>query len=178
MVRDNEISRLVSYAEALGVKVLFCKKTDDADGQWALDGTEIKVFIDSSTSKTSIILTLIHEIGHSKHFIWRKNREPDLKFEEAIDRQNLVAENLDNKPIPKKFRKRIYDTELASTKFWLEIYHETGMKFPLWKLYMQMECDVWAYESLRDTGFFPKSKDWDLKRKELMIKYKNKTDFA
>lgn len=178
MIRDNEISRLVSYGEALGCKVIINNNYDGDGGGWAFDGSEIRVVSGVRTSKTKTILTLIHELSHHKHFIWRKNREPDLKWEEAYDRQDLFHKNLSKKPAPKKLRKKIYDFEVASAQFWEEIVFETDIKIPMWKIKLQKEYDLWAYEVFRDTGFFPKSKEWDLKWKELVLKYKNKTDFT
>lgn len=174
MIRDDEINRLVSYAKGLGVKVTIYQKSNAIDsGQWLLDGTEIMIYSGKRKSKTDIILDLIHELGHQLHFIHEKDRLPDIKFEEAITRQNLFEEDLDT-PTPKHLRKKILDVELAGTTWWEVIYKDTNMKFPIWKLHMARDFDIWSYEFFHKNGSFPQRKDRQLKSKELLLKYKNK----
>ena len=87
-IRDQEINRLVKYAEGLGLKVTFLNRTSSHPADWVLDGSEIRLYTRKSFSKTDTILSLIHEIAHHLWFIYEKERQPDLKFEEAIDIQN------------------------------------------------------------------------------------------
>lgn len=156
MIRDKEIERLVHYAKGMGVKVVFSQKENQHAAEWTLDGSEIRIFTKSQASKTDTILSLIHEIGHHVYFIHEKNRQPDLKFEEAISIQNLFETEDRSRPTPKKLRKKIYDVELASAQWWETIYKDTDMKFPIWKLHAQKEFDVWIYEYFYETGHFPK----------------------
>lgn len=174
MIRDKEIERLVHYAKGLGVKVIFSRKKNSEDAAvWALDGTEIIIFTKSQTSKTDMILSLIHEIGHHIFFIER-NRQPDEKLEEAITRQDLIEEENSKKPTPKKMRKKIYKVELDSSKWWETIYKDTDLKFPVWKLYAQKDFDIWIYEFFYKTGNFPKTKERKEKWKTIREKYKGK----
>jgi hypothetical protein len=177
MIRDKEIERLVHYAKGLGVRVVFSRKnSDDAAAEWTIDGTEITIFTNKQDSKTDTILSLIHEIGHHVWFIHEKNRQPDLKFEEAISVQNLVETEDRNRPTPKKLRKKIYEVELASSQWWETIYKDTDMKFPIWKLHAQREFDVWIYEVFYKTGHFPKGRE--KKEKWKMIKEKHEGKYV
>ncbi len=174
MIRDEEISRLIKYAEGLGVKVKFLKasRNCDEDAGWVIDGSEIVLYTNNRTSKIDIILSLIHELGHHTWFIHEKNRKPDLKFEEAIDRINLADRDLSKTPAPKKFRKKILDVEIAGTSWWENIYKETNMKFAKWKLDVAMQYDIWVYDVYYETGFFPLMKDRKIKRKQMVREFK------
>lgn len=156
MIRDDELNRLVKYAQGQGVKVIFSSVKTQDHAAWTLDGTEITIYQSQNLSKTEKILSMIHELGHHAWFIHEKNRQPDLKFEEAITRQDQYEEKIKDLPTPKKLRKKILDIERAGTQYWYTIYKETNMKFPLWKLFAQMEHDVWQYEYLYKHGEFPK----------------------
>lgn len=173
MIRDDEIQRLIHYAKGLGVKItMHGKSNKDADGAWTLDGTEIHVYGVETQTKIDIVLTLIHELGHMVWFIHERERKWDLKFEEALDRQNLFDCDLSGTPAPKKLRKRIYENEVAATGWWHSIYKDTAMKFPLWKLELQRDFDTWQYEVYFKTGHFPTNKIKAQKLKELKSKYK------
>jgi hypothetical protein len=157
-IRDDEIERLKHYAKGLGVKVIIYNKDGEDAAQWTLDGTLIQVFAGPGTSKTEIILSLIHELGHHVWFIHEKDRQQDLKFDQAITRENLVAEDDNEEVTPKNLRKKIYEVEKAGTGWWESIYKETNLKIPLWKLHAAMEFDIWMYEMYYETGLFPKGK--------------------
>lgn len=171
-IRDQEISRLVSYAEGMGVKVRFNNVSKDNSAEWTLDGSLITIFTKTNKSKTETILSLIHELGHHVWFIHEKNRLPDLKFEEAIERENLFAEDLATTPAPRKLRNKILRCEVAGTKYWEAIWKETNIKLPKWKLYAAMEYDVWQYEIYARTGHFPKGPFKRNKLREIRDRHK------
>ena len=172
MIRDREIERLVNYAKGLGLKVSFSSKKSDAAASWCLDNTEIFIYKNNNSSKTETVLSLIHEIAHAKHNLWEKNREIDKKFEKALDHvEEANVEEVDSK---KRQRKIILDNEIAGTNYWHEIYHETNMKFHMWRLEAQMEFDIWQYEVFYEMGRFPKIGARNKKFKDLIAKYRNK----
>lgn len=172
-VRDEEISRLIKYAEGLGLKVKFLTRSRGSPAaEWTLDGTEITVYTNKHTTKIDIILSLIHELGHHVWFIHEKNRQPDLKFEEAIERQNLHESELSDTPAPKALRKKILQTEIAGTQWWDVIYRDTNCKFAKWKLEANKEFDIWVYTEYYLKGHFPSKKDGRSKFKEIKRKYK------
>ena len=173
MVRDEEIKRLIHYAKGLGVRVVVYNKSNpDADAEWTTDGSLINIYAGNKTSKTEIILSLIHELGHHVWWIHEKERQPDLKFEEAIERQNLFEEDDEQNPAPKHLRKKIYDVELAGTEWWMSIYKDTGLKIPEWKVQAAMEFDIWVYEIYYETGHFPTRKAIKTKYREVQNKWK------
>jgi hypothetical protein len=173
-IRDSEIERLIHYAKSLGVKVTIYNKTNrDASAEWAIDGSQINIYAGPGTSKTTVILNLLHELGHHCWWIWVKDRQPDLKFEEALTRENMFMVETD-KPTPKDLRKKIYDVELAGTAYWEIIAKEINIKLPLWKIHAAMEVDMWMYEVYYETGNFPKGKFKRDHVKEVKRKYRPK----
>jgi len=173
LVRDEEIGRLIKYAQGLGVRVSFIASGDDAAG-WTVDGSEIYISRKHNRSKIDIVLSLIHEIAHQLYFIHEKNRQPDLKFEEALDRQNLFDYDLAETPAPKTHRKRILDVEVTSAEWWETIYKETNCSFPIWRLHAQKQFDLYQYQHYYKTGHFPNKKQKNLKFKEIRLHYKQK----
>ena len=172
MIRDEEIKRLTNYIKGLGLKVIFYSKSSDSAASWALDNSEIIINTKNNDSKTDIIVSMIHEIGHALHNLWEKKRELDKEFEKALDHVDEAEEQgLDTK---KKQRKIILDNEIAGTKYWYSIYKETNMQFPLWKLYANMEFDIWQYQVYYETGDFPTCKEKDKKFTEICKKHKRK----
>lgn len=166
MKRDLEIERLIKYAQALGVEVIFSNmKNPPDDADWSLMNTKITIYIRRHPTKTDTILSLIHEISHSLDNIHRANREVDWKFEEALPNDN-------EDEISKKRRKIILDNEKEGTRYWEIIYKETNLSFPIYKLHAQMELDVWQYEVYYESGKFPKRKERDKKRKEIFARHK------
>ncbi len=172
MVRDLEIERLINYIKGLGLKVSFSSKKNDCSAFWYLDNSEIVICKKGNSAKIDIVLSLIHELGHAKHSVWEKNRQLDTKLETAIDSVDEAEE--EKVDAPKRHRKIVLDHEVASTKYWHEIYHETDMKFPIWKLEAQMEFDLWQYKIWYETGKDPKRMDRRKKLREIYVKHKNK----
>lgn len=166
MRRDQEIERLVKYAQALGVKVSFSnRKKPDNSAEWTLDGTEIIIYTKKQFSKTDTILSLVHEIGHSLDHIHGHDRVLDTEMEEAID-------SSDEGETSKRQRKKILDSEIKGTQYWHTIYKETNLQIPLWKLYAAMEYDIWQYKVYHETGSFPKYIDKIKKRQAIYAKHK------
>lgn len=170
MIRDLEIQRLVNYIKGIGLKVTFSSKKADYSAFWYLDCSEIVVCKDSNKTKIETILSLIHELGHALHNIHEKNRQIDTKFESALDHIDEAEElEIDAK---KRQRKIILDNELAGTKYWHQIYKETNLKFPIWRLEVAKEYDVWQYEVFYGTGSYPVAEDRKEKRRQLKNKYR------
>lgn len=162
MLRDDELNRLVKYAQGLNVQVKFrpFNVKYGAEAEWTIDGTEITIFKRKKGSKLRLILCLIHEIAHHLEHIHNNDRKPDPKLEEALDEDDK-----------KKMRKRVYEWELKGAQWWETIYKETDLKFKLNKLYMERDFDLWMYEIYYETGYFPNRGEQRPKRKELRKKY-------
>lgn len=172
-IRDEEIKRLIHYAKGLGVKVIIYNKINkDNDAEWTTDGSLIQLYCNSKTSKIDTILSLVHELGHHTWFIHEKDRQPDLKFDEAIVRQNLFETDDVKNPVPKHLRKKILAVEIAGTGWWESIYKDTNLKIPKWKLHAAMEFDIWMYEIYCESGHFPKGVVKKNKHKEIQNKWR------
>jgi len=171
-VRDDEIQRLIHYAKSMGVKVYIYSRSNPAGAaEWTLDGTTISVFAGPTNSKSDTILDLIHELGHHVWFVHEKDRQQDLKFEQAITRENLYQVETDV-PTPKHLRKKIWNVEIAGTKYWDIIVKDTNIKIPTWKIEAAKEFDMWMYEMYYENGHFPKGKFKKNRRKEILAKHR------
>ena len=162
MRRDDELNRLMRYAQGMGISVRFKPYVpySRVAATWTTDGTEIAVYTTNRCSKIEKILHLIHELGHAKAFV-DDNRELDPKIEEALDDE-------DNK---KRNRKRILDMEIRDSLYWEDIYRDTNCQFDIEKLHKQREFDIWCYEIYYETGKDATTKEKASKRKELRKKY-------
>lgn len=164
-VRKREMQRLILYAKGMGLKVYVrpYKAGSFKAAEWALDGTELWLYVRPKESKVSLIISLIHELGHHKDFIHR-GRRIDKSFYAIVDKK-------DSDKTPSE-RKMEYDTEMRGTRYWREIYHESGCSFSIWKLYAQMEIDMWHYEHFFKTGRDPSTLQARAKRKEVKARHR------
>ena len=159
MIRDNEIQRLVKYAQGLNTIIKFkeAKSLGEDAAEWTTDGSAITIYRTPSSSKLSIVLALIHELGHHLAHIHNNDRKVDPKLEEAID----------NEVDKKIYRKRIYDWEVQGATWWETIYKDTDCKFNIDRLNQEKQYDLWQYEVYYSTGSYPTNKERKKKRKEL-----------
>lgn len=163
-VRDKEIKRLIKYAQGLNIKVSFRPRSAinrDA-AEWTTDGKAIRIFKKKDSSKLHIILCLIHELGHALEFIHNENRVINRKLDEAV----MAEEER------KIFRRRIYEWEVKSAHWWISIYKEVDLKFPLHRLYREKDLDLWMYEHYYEYGTYPNGKQIINKKKDLKLKHK------
>lgn len=166
--REDEITRLIHYAKGHGLKVTIrpYKKGDEA-GYWTTDGTELEVVTRSTDTKTDTVLTLIHELGHHLWFVRQRDRNPDLKFNEALGTAGKPS---------KKQRKKILSVEKAGTKWWPVICKDADIKLPEWRVLAQAEFDTWQYEVFYQTGAFPIGEPKRVKMREILDKWKPKKE--
>jgi hypothetical protein len=94
----------------------------------------------------------------------------DTKFEKAIDHVDLAEEY--GEDTKKGHRKTILNSEIAGTRYWHVIYKDTNMKFPIWRLEVAMEFDVWVYQVFYETGKYPIKKVRIAKYKQLVKKHR------
>lgn len=172
MIRDEEIQRLINYIKGLGLKITFSSKKSDCSAAWYIDNSGIVIYKSNNVTKIETILSLIHELGHTKHNVHEQNREVDSIYEKALD--HVVEANFQETDTKKKQRKIILDSEIAGTKYWHDIYKETNMKFPIWRLEAAMERDIWMYQVFYETGEYPMGKESKKKNRELNAKHKKK----
>lgn len=162
MIRDQELNRLIKYAEGMGLKVRFKPYIRGGNrAEWITDGTEITVYFTDRCSKLEKILSLIHEIAHNKAFV-DNDRSIGEKIDEALDKEDPG----------KMHRKCIFNMEFNDSLYWEQIYKDTNCKFGLDRLERQRQYDVWIYEYWYETGKWP---SWNVKiakKKELRKQFK------
>lgn len=168
--RDTEISRLIKYAEGLGLKTIFKKLKDGgAAAEWTLDGQEMTIYTWKNQSKLELILAMVHELGHHVWFVKERNRVQDKKFEAAIDAADLAEE--DGTETPENKRRKILNVELAGMAHWEDIYRDVNLSFPLKRLYLERDVDTFMYRYYYEYGEFPTQTEKRKKFKELRKKY-------
>lgn len=163
MIRDEELNRLMRYAQGMGISVRFKPYVpySGVAAEWNTDGSEINIFVGKDVSKLDRILLLIHELGHHKAFV-KDGRTVDEKIEEAL---NSEERN-------KKERKKILDMETEDSLHWEEIYKDTNCQFNIEKLRKEREYQLWNYEVYYETGDFPTKNQKRTKCSELTKKYR------
>jgi len=162
MQRDDEIARLIKYAQGMGITVRFKPyiKNSGVAAEWATDGTEINIYTDKSSSKIGKVLLLIHELSHHKAFVDKK-RQIGSHMERILDSEEHTKED----------RKKVYDMEYQDSAYWEDIYRDTHCKFNIEKLRKQREFDVWQYEVYYKTGKYPNTREKKIKMEALKELY-------
>jgi hypothetical protein len=161
MIRDEELNRLIRYAQGMGISVRFKPYVarSKVAAEWTIDGSEITIYVTSTCSKLYKILSLIHELGHHKGFV-DNNRVMDPKLEAALGNEDNLKRN----------SKRLLDMETVDSSYWEEIYRDTNCQFGVEKLRRQREFDLWTYEFNYEMGRDPTKKEKMAKMKELKRK--------
>lgn len=134
--RQREMERLIKYAEGMGARVQIRPYRHKSHGlaAWELfedNSVKITIYRKKKASDLDVVLSLIHELGHHRDYITLHRRdigEPDAGV-------GLTREQ----------RKQVYDYELRGMRYWKQIYHDCDCRFPIWRLFMQMELDIAAY---------------------------------
>lgn len=160
---QKELNRTVKYAEGLGIKVRFLKDNPkiDCSAEWDLSGKEITVYYKDKETKTSLILSLVHELAHHLDFVYN-NRRHNKSLIKALDA---------DKPTRKQ-REIIYQDEVNGAAYQEIIYNELHLKLPKWKLLVERDWSLEVYKHKIDNPFgMPKLEKKEL-RKKLIAKYK------
>lgn len=161
MIRDDELNRLIRYAQGMGLSVRFKPYIKGGDrAEWVTDGTEVTVYVTDRCSKLEKILSLIHELGHHKAFI-DNERSIEEKVDEALDKDTHT----------KLHRKHIYDMEFNDSLYWEQIYKDTNCQFGLDRLEMQRQYDVWVYQYYYENGLWPTWNEKIDKKREFKKQY-------
>lgn len=166
-IRDLELSRMIKYAEGLGVRVSFrIHKNHDAAALWeVLDGNvTIVLFTWPKQSKTTLILNFLHELAHHKAWI-NANRE----FSKSVE----AATSTPDKDLTDHQRYLVYKEEKNDAKLRLGIANELNLKIPEWKIKVDIANDNWYYYRWWKTGEDPSRTERIKKEKQFTRKYKN-----
>lgn len=171
-IRDEELARLRRYVEGMGIKVYYNTRPvkDSPGATWDMEKNLITLYIEKDDSKIDTILNFIHEIGHQISFVHDDNRTHPDGLLDAQMRENL------NKPLSKRERRLILESELRGMKWWSVIYDDTDMRFPKYKLYQAREFDTWWYLYFYQVGKYPTRKEKKAKYAELRKIYNKDMD--
>lgn len=158
--RDEELRRILLYAKGLGIKIRIANYAWDDSGEFAHEPvSEININKRVHTSKTELILTILHELGHHLYFVYTKKEIPEAAYV---------------KKASKRERKKLYEYEAAGIAYMLIIWTELNLKIPRWKVEKSMEQDTWVYEFYYLNNRYPNKKEKQNKNIELNLKYKGK----
>jgi hypothetical protein len=167
---DTQLGTLVSYAKGLGLAVYFREwKKGFPAAQWQLDGACIEIYRKKNQSKMQTIICLIHEVSHHLDFIHHKNRQYDEEFGEsleALDNSTLLKERT-----KKRDRLILYKNEARSAQWWDTVYKECNLTFPISRLHLEREFDLFWYHYYYENDKYPTGKLLQKKRRELRKKY-------
>lgn len=156
--QDRDIKKLKKFIKSCGLKLYTRKYNEFTGSAEYVSGESITLFVKKNTSKTEIILSLLHELGH--HLDWIENSK--------IDKDTILALNMlidgpmvgVRKDIPKKFRKKILQTEKNGIKYMSKIYKELKLEIPFYKVRLQQFSDLFDYECLYEKARFPTNKEY------------------
>lgn len=169
---DNDLKRLLKYAESLGIKVSLKQMIKGAgQAEWDMHDRSITIYTSNSMSKTKIILSLLHELGH--HLDWIYNDKQDT--EEAHNAYRMLNEGHmfgDRSDVPKRYRDIIYREEKAGVHYMSIIHKELDLKIPKWKVKLQQHLDLYDYEVFMNTGSFPTYQEYKIYKQKIKPKYK------
>ena len=173
-IRDDELKRVKKYAEGLGIKVYFkpyVRGTGDAE--WDLDDQSITLFVRSKNSKTDLILTFLHELGHHLDWIYsgkKISKQVDNACIKLCDGP-MLGYRLD---LTQKERDLILQIELDGIHYMEVIYQELNLKIPYWKVKLAQHIDAYNYRMLAEESRFSTKKEGIKERKEMTEYYKDK----
>ena len=153
-VRDDDIKKLRAYAKKHGAKVRRIKSKKGAgSAEWDLDTQLINLYITPFTSKTNIILDLLHELGHQMDWIAKKRKvsKEVLAAFNKLCQGNMYGERPD---LTQKQRDLIHRDEAAGIYYMHKIWAECGLSLPQWKVKRQQYLDLLDYKELAMKGKF------------------------
>jgi hypothetical protein len=165
-VKKDDLTRLMKYAESLGIKVHI--KPDSRDGigaEWDMDTQEICLYTHPKMTNHILVLNLLHELGHHLDWIYNNKKES----QEEVKAQQMLGSSMfgDKSNIPKEYRKIIYESEKAGIAYMSLIHKELDLKISRWKVKLNQYMDMKEYESFYRTGKFLTGAQFsDIKRKK------------
>ncbi len=171
--RDKDIKKLYNYAKSLGIEI---KKVPNIrlSPAAAWNYTDIKKPIIEIRDrpyrrKTTLILILLHELGH--HLDWIHNNKKISEIEIKAHILDGERNPKQDPPIGKKYRKAIYDSEVRGIYYIDIIAKELDLSLPMWKIRACQEFDIWLYKMYLKTGNETTAKEQTEKDKELRKKH-------
>lgn len=140
--QDRDIKKLKQFVKSFGLKLYFRPKQVNGDLALYVSGEYIVIFVTKNTSKTEIILSLLHELGH--HLDWITNKRLDKDTEKAYTGFSLKDF--------KKYFKIIVEVEKAGIRHMTSICKILDLEIPIETVKRQQKIDLFHYQ------FFYKNK--------------------
>lgn len=157
---SKEFTRLVKYAEGLGIKVTLSNKVDpDASAVWVTDGSEIILYDQTKAGPLKSCLLLIHELAHHMSYV-HSGRKGNMYTNRLLEKENSGG------TLTKKQRQHIYEMEKADSAYQPIIHKEIGSKIPIERLTKEIEYDMWQYKFWVNHNRLPKTKEQRAFRKK------------
>lgn len=158
--QDRDLHKLTFYAHKHGLKVYIRPYTRFTGQAEYCSGVSITLFNTKYTSKTSMILSLLHEFGH--HLDWLNTKRNDRVLNEALIILNKGRMSGKRSDLNKKHRAKILQIEKAGIKYMSRIYKTLKLEIPYYKVKHQEELDLFDYKCLYHKGRFSKSREYDI----------------
>ena len=163
---DDILSRMIKYAEGLGIKVRVLKHKQGLPGAlWENDANGdmyITLYTWPRQTKTLLILNLLHELGHARSYIMDGR---------MISARMAQLNNLPQEEFDKEQRKVVYKEEVRDSKYRIDIANELNLKIPLWKIQADIALDRWIYLRWYKTGIYPTYVEQSEKKQAINRKY-------
>lgn len=159
---NKDLAKVISYAESnnITVNILPFKRGGGDSAELDFDTRTITVWKRTTDSKTSILASILHELGHLTTF----TTNPEL-FDEYFRISNLTT-------MPsKEERKEIYLRESQDISKMSMLRELLELKVNPLIIQCWQEFDTWQYKYYWLFGVYPTTRFRLKKRKELGIKY-------
>lgn len=158
--QGRDIVKLTKLINSLGLKLNFKQYVRGGDMAYYVSGESITVFVTDRMSKTEIILSLMHELGH--HFDWIANGT-NKEIEKAFSWFETSEF--------KKYSKVILDAERAGIKRMETIHEILDLEIPLKTVKRQQKIDLFHYKFFQKNKRFPRQKEVKRFRKRVSRMY-------
>lgn len=165
--KDRDLKKLKDYANSLGLKVYTKPYSRYTGAAEYVSGKYIIIF-DKKTTKTDIIMSLLHELGHHLDWLDQKNSKDILIALDYLSKGPMQGKRED---IPKKYRKVILQTERDGVRYMTKIHKLLELEVPIEAVKIQQYVDLFDYEFLYKYARFPKCNEYkrrsSVKRKRI-----------
>lgn len=149
--QDRDIKKLKRYANKLGLKVYIRPYSRHTGAAEYSSGKFITLFV-SKTTKTDMILSLLHELGH--HLDWLQNKRITQLEQEALTILNSGPMVGPRPDLSRKHRAKILQIEKAGVKYMSKIHKLLKLEIPFYKVKHQQAIDLFDYKFLYHHGRF------------------------
>lgn len=170
----KDLKKLRAYARSLGIKVTVKRWKPslkvDWGAEWILDPPpqQIILYPRSYTTTTTLVLNLLHELGHHLDFVHRNKVVSDLEG------QAIYNEGIKGRVLTQKERHFVRQSEYLGTGYMEPIWTELGLSVPLWKVRGDVDTDRWVADYFYEHGKYPLGRELD--RQRLIFRARRKVE--